>query len=285
MPNLNLQIFRIDSGSMRLNTLQLKEKPTEAFMKILLMTTFLSLIIAVPVQAAHRNDHQEDRRDNRQDFREDHRGAKQDYRKGMHDARKDLRDGGDRQAFRKDKRDTKQDFREDMRDAKQDFREDRRDDRYGHKPVHKIPKHRYEHRNGHKLIIVAPRHRNYRHVTVIRPYGHVYWGYGHYHNDHDAYKWLAFTAITLKVLDNINEEAQREHEAAQIKAATAPIGETIYWEDGSTHGSVTATKQGTRAGGLTCREFQQEVTVGGETEQAYGTACLQADGAWEIVPE
>lgn len=32
-----------------------------------------------------------------------------------------------------------------------------------------------------------------------------------------------------------------------------------------------------------CREYQQEITIGGKTKQAYGTACRQPDGSWEIV--
>jgi triosephosphate isomerase len=35
--------------------------------------------------------------------------------------------------------------------------------------------------------------------------------------------------------------------------------------------------------GRYCREFQQTVTIGGRTEQAYGTACMQPDGAWEVI--
>ncbi len=56
------------------------------------------------------------------------------------------------------------------------------------------------------------RRRNYKGVVVVRPHGHVYHGYGYHYNDNDAFKWLAFTAITLKILDNINEEQQRKHE-------------------------------------------------------------------------
>jgi hypothetical protein len=33
-----------------------------------------------------------------------------------------------------------------------------------------------------------------------------------------------------------------------------------------------------------CREFQQTITVGGQTQEAYGTACRQSDGSWKIVP-
>ena len=37
------------------------------------------------------------------------------------------------------------------------------------------------------------------------------------------------------------------------------------------------------AGGQYCREFQQTITVGGETQQGYGRACRQPDGSWKIV--
>lgn len=32
-----------------------------------------------------------------------------------------------------------------------------------------------------------------------------------------------------------------------------------------------------------CREYQQQVLVGGRWEQAYGTACRRPDGSWQIV--
>ena len=133
------------------------------------------------------------------------------------------------------------------------------------------------------VVVPAPRIRHYRDVVVIRPYGHLYPGYGRYQSDDDAYKWLSFTAITLKVLDVLNEAQERAHEEAQVQAASAPIGERIVWNEGGASGSVTAVRDGTSTQGRYCREFQQSVTVGGQTEQAYGTACQQPDGAWEIV--
>ena len=137
---------------------------------------------------------------------------------------------------------------------------------------------------GPRVVVVpAPRIRHYRDVEVVRPYGHLYPGYGRYQSDSDAYQWLAFTAITLKALDVLNEAQERAHEAAQVQATTAPIGETIHWQDGGASGAVTAVREGTSTLGRYCREFQQAVTIGGHTEQAYGTACQQPDGAWEIV--
>lgn len=133
------------------------------------------------------------------------------------------------------------------------------------------------------VTVVVPRYRYYRGVRVIRPYGRAYYGYGYFYTDNDAYKYLAFTAIALKLLDNLNEEQQRTHEAAQVRAISANVGETIVWQDAGASGAVTTTRIGTSRSGLQCREFQQTVTIGGRTEQAYGTACLQPDGSWEVM--
>jgi hypothetical protein len=35
--------------------------------------------------------------------------------------------------------------------------------------------------------------------------------------------------------------------------------------------------------GRYCREYQKQVWVGGTLEAAYGMACYQPDGAWELV--
>lgn len=125
--------------------------------------------------------------------------------------------------------------------------------------------------------------RHHRNVTIVRSHGRSYYGYGHYKNDDDAYAWLAFTSISLKVLDNLNEQQQRKHEAAQIEATMSNVGEKIVWNEADASGSVTSVREGTSTSGRYCREFQQEVTIGGNTESAYGTACRQADGSWEVV--
>lgn len=133
--------------------------------------------------------------------------------------------------------------------------------------------------------VFAPRARTrfYRKVIIVRPYGHWYHGYGFYLRDDDAYKWLALTAITLAVLNYLNVHQQRTYENAQIQATTAPVGTTIHWNDGNASGAVTTTRDGTSSDGRYCREFQQTVTVGGRKEQAYGTACQQPDGTWQVI--
>lgn len=182
------------------------------------------------------------------------------------------------------------DSRDYRRDHDRDYEYDRRydsrhDNRYYKKPKYKKPKHVKSpiiHR-GHDHHVPSHRIRRHRDVVIVRPYGHLYHGYGHYYHDDDAYKWLAFTAIAVKLLDNLNEQQQREHEAAQIRATTAPIGETIYWHEGNASGYVSPVREGTSSAGRYCREFQHKITVGGRLEQGYGTACRQPDGSWEVI--
>ena len=69
------------------------------------------------------------------------------------------------------------------------------------------------------------------------------------------------------------------------RAQAAPIGETISWNNPESghHGTYTPVREGTSTSGRYCREFQQTITVGGQTQQGYGTACRQPDGSWQIV--
>jgi len=137
-----------------------------------------------------------------------------------------------------------------------------------------------------------PRHdRRHIHVYPAYPRHHHHpgrWGhprpyyYGYPYFTDRAFKYLGITAVALGFLDLLNAEQQRRHEAALITAAGRP-GEVIVWESGDATGTVKTTRMGISSSGRQCREFQQTITVGGRTEQAYGTACLQPDGSWEIV--
>ena len=132
-------------------------------------------------------------------------------------------------------------------------------------------------------VIHAPRKRVYSGVRVVRPYGHSYFGFGYYTTDADAFAFLGLTALTLAILDQASESQQRAHEQAFVRAATVPLGETIVSNDGPDTGRVTVTRTGTRPNGQPCREFQQTVTISGNSESAYGIACRQQNGAWRIV--
>ncbi|MCD8497993.1 MAG: glycine zipper 2TM domain-containing protein [Alphaproteobacteria bacterium] len=72
---------------------------------------------------------------------------------------------------------------------------------------------------------------------------------------------------------------------AQNRAYAAPVGETISWNNpqSGNAGSITPVRDGYASSGRYCREYQQEIVVGGKRESAYGTACQMPDGSWEIV--
>ena len=61
-------------------------------------------------------------------------------------------------------------------------------------------------------------------------------------------------------------------------------GETIRWRnpDSGHSGTFAPTRTYRTAGGRDCREYQTTVTVGGQSKDAYGTACRQGDGTWKI---
>ena len=84
-------------------------------------------------------------------------------------------------------------------------------------------------------------------------------------------------------LDNADEAAANQ--AAQQSLETSPTGSTSTWSnpDSGNSGTFTPTKTYQTASDQYCREYQQTVTVNGETQTAYGTACRQPDGSWKVV--
>ena len=66
---------------------------------------------------------------------------------------------------------------------------------------------------------------------------------------------------------------------------TSQTGQSSSWTnpDSGNHGTVTPIRTVHTDSGEPCREYQTTVTVGGETAQAYGTACRNPDGSWRIV--
>lgn len=85
---------------------------------------------------------------------------------------------------------------------------------------------------------------------------------------------------SLDRADQMHAE-QTAHDALEFE----PSGTTKAWSnpDSGHSGTFTPTNTYQTAGGQQCREYQQTVTIGGETQEAYGTACREPDGSWRIV--
>lgn len=86
--------------------------------------------------------------------------------------------------------------------------------------------------------------------------------------------------------DRLDAADQRQAQQTAYRAfENEPVGASSTWRnpDSGNYGSVTPTRTFRNAEGLYCREFEQTIYVGGEREQAYGTACRQPDGGWQVV--
>ncbi len=65
----------------------------------------------------------------------------------------------------------------------------------------------------------------------------------------------------------------------------APQGQPVEWRNPDQDAAYTVVPRETyqRNDGRYCREYTTEARVGGRSQEAYGTACRQPDGSWEIV--
>jgi surface antigen len=81
-----------------------------------------------------------------------------------------------------------------------------------------------------------------------------------------------------------NRDKQLAAQAAQRAFEQNQAGQPSVWNnpDSGNSGSITPTKTYQLASGQYCRQYQQTIVVGGEQQQAYGTACRQPDGTWQI---
>lgn len=74
---------------------------------------------------------------------------------------------------------------------------------------------------------------------------------------------------------------------SQRALETGQAGQALPWNNpkSGNSGVVIPQKPYQNDNGQYCREFQNKITVGGKTQNGYGTACRQPDGSWQIVSE
>lgn len=88
---------------------------------------------------------------------------------------------------------------------------------------------------------------------------------------------------TGNLLDQRDQKMAMEASHRALEAA--PTGQATAWRNPDTGNSGTVTPQRTyqAPNGEYCREYTQQVMIGGKKETYYGTACRQPDGAWKTV--
>ena len=100
----------------------------------------------------------------------------------------------------------------------------------------------------------------------------------------------AVTLLGALIGSEVGSTLDKPYKAAmaqttQSSLETAPTGSPATWRnpDSGNYGTVTPTNTYQNTSGQYCREFSQTVNIGGRSEEAYGTACRQPDGTWQVV--
>jgi surface antigen len=78
------------------------------------------------------------------------------------------------------------------------------------------------------------------------------------------------------------DETDRLNTAMALENVRTGVPST--WENPDTGYEYVVTPTSTyESNSGPCREYTMDATIGGQTEQVYGTACRQADGSWQVV--
>jgi len=78
------------------------------------------------------------------------------------------------------------------------------------------------------------------------------------------------------------DETDRMNTAMALENVRTGVPST--WTNPDTGYEYVVTPTNTYESGTgPCREYTMDATIGGNTEQVYGTACRQADGSWQVV--
>ena len=85
-----------------------------------------------------------------------------------------------------------------------------------------------------------------------------------------------------RTLDDVDRQLMAQNTEQALNES--PKGTETTWQnpDNGHAGTFIPLNTTQPQPGIYCREFQQTVTIGGETQEAFGQACRQPDGTWEI---
>ena len=83
-------------------------------------------------------------------------------------------------------------------------------------------------------------------------------------------------------LDRADQLAMERNAQYALENTRTNTATTWRNPDSGNYGSITPVETYQTASGQYCREYTQTVVVAGEKQQAYGTACRQPDGSWQI---
>lgn len=100
---------------------------------------------------------------------------------------------------------------------------------------------------------------------------------------------LATTAAGAVIGFIIGQNVGRSMDQVDVRCTghvleAAPDRQTVVWKNPDVGGEYAVTPTRTyQTGGRYCREYSTRSTIGGRSEEVYGTACRNPDGSWQVV--
>lgn len=85
-----------------------------------------------------------------------------------------------------------------------------------------------------------------------------------------------------KTMDKVDRQEYARTQYQTLEYGKSGQANSWYNPDTGNSGTVQAQRAYQDSSGSYCREFTHKVVIAGKTEEAYGTACRQADGTWKI---
>lgn len=86
-----------------------------------------------------------------------------------------------------------------------------------------------------------------------------------------------------RTMDEKDRAAMQATTQQSLEYSESGVASSWVNPDSGYSGTVTPQPSYEPEPGKYCREYQQTVTIGGESVEAYGTACRQPDGSWKVV--
>lgn len=120
------------------------------------------------------------------------------------------------------------------------------------------------------------------HASYGFSYGHSFGGRGHFrgrHGGHGGGHGLAY-AVPLALFAGYlfaNASMPRQRVYSEPVVTRGPAPRENVWVAPAPVQSQTRDQY--------CREYTTEIMVNGQTQEAYGQACRQDDGSWQIVSQ
>ncbi len=99
--------------------------------------------------------------------------------------------------------------------------------------------------------------------------------------------WATGAGVLLGALagNNIGRSLDRADQQylSQASYRSFETGAPVEWRNpDSGNSGMVAPGRSYQSGNSYCREYTQTVNIGGRAERAYGTACRQPDGSWQL---